>query len=64
MQIQASKEGIRFSVQGDICTGNVTLKPRESEKPQETVILTVHESVTATFDLHYLATFSKAAPLC
>merc|ERR1719203_1907099 len=49
MQIQASKEGIRFSVQGDIGTGNVMLKPRESEKPEEKVSLTVHESVTATF---------------
>merc|ERR1711975_187886 len=33
MQIQASKEGIRFSVQGDIGTGNVMMKPRDSEKP-------------------------------
>jgi proliferating cell nuclear antigen len=64
MQIQASKEGIRFSVQGDIGTGNVMLKPRESEKPEEKVTLTVHESVTATFALRYLVTFSKAAPLC
>merc|ERR1712113_1340371 len=64
MQIQASKEGIRFSVQGDIGTGNVMMKPRESEKPEEKVTLTVHESVTATFALRYLVTFSKAAPLC
>nr|AEF33789.1 proliferating cell nuclear antigen [Karenia brevis] len=64
MQIQASKEGIKFSVQGDIGTGNVMLKPRESEKPEEKVTLTVHESVTATFALRYLVTFSKAAPLC
>merc|ERR1711897_129464 len=63
MQIQASKDGIRFSVQGDIGTGNVLLKPRESEKPEERVSLTVHESVTATFALRYLVTFAKAAPL-
>merc|ERR1712066_472042 len=56
MQIQASKEGIRFSVQGDIGTGNVMMKPRESEKPEEKVTLTVHESVTATFALRYLVT--------
>merc|ERR1712013_687502 len=42
MQVQASKEGIRFSVQGDVGTGNVMLKPRESEKPEERVALTVH----------------------
>merc|ERR1712216_549822 len=63
MQIQASKEGIRFSVQGDVGTGNVMLKPRESEKPEERVALTVHEPVTATFALRYLVTFAKASPL-
>merc|ERR1712217_731826 len=63
MQIQASKDGIRFSVQGDVGTGNVVLKPREAEKPEERVSLTVHESVTATFALRYLVTFAKAAPL-
>merc|ERR1711868_180668 len=64
MQMRASKEGITFSVHGDIGTGNVMLKPRESEKPEEKVSLTVHEPVTATFALRYLAQFSKAAPLC
>merc|ERR1711972_254812 len=64
MQIKASKEGITFSVQGDLGTGNVMLKPRESEKPEERVALTVHEAVTATFALRYLVNFSKAAPLC
>merc|ERR1712166_175771 len=63
MQIQASKDGIRFSVQGDVGTGNVVLKPRESEKAEERVSLTVQESVTATFALRYLVTFAKAAPL-
>merc|ERR1711887_127374 len=30
MQVQASKEGITFTVAGDIGTGRVVLKPRES----------------------------------
>jgi len=64
MQVKASKEGITFSVQGDLGTGNVMLKPRESEKPEDRVTLTVHEAVTATFALRYLVNFSKAAPLC
>merc|ERR1712007_16565 len=63
MQMQASKEGIRFSVQGDVGSGNVMLKPREAEKPEDGVALTVHEPVTASFALRYLVTFSKAAPL-
>merc|ERR1712048_378660 len=64
MQMKASKEGITFSVQGDMGAGNVLLKPREAEKPEEKVTLTVHEPVTATFALRYLVNFSKAAPLC
>merc|ERR1712003_409431 len=64
MQMSASKEGIKFSVQGDVGSGNVMLKPRESEKLEEKVTLTVHEPVTATFALRYLVNFAKAAPLC
>merc|ERR1712072_1572592 len=64
MQVKASKEGITFSVQGDVGIGNVMLKPREAEKPEDKVSLTVHEPVTATFALRYLVTFAKAAPLC
>merc|ERR1712241_177800 len=63
MQVKASKEGITFSVQGDAGGGNVMLKPREAEKPEERVALTVHEPVTATFALRYLVNFAKAAPL-
>merc|ERR1711953_1339732 len=64
MQVNASKEGIRFSVQGDVGSGNVMLKPREAEKAEDKVTLTVHEPVIATFALRYLVTFAKAAPLC
>merc|ERR1712186_212592 len=45
MQMKASKEGITFSVRGDVGADNVMLKPRESERPEEKVTLTVHEPV-------------------
>merc|ERR1711975_110024 len=64
MQMSASKEGIKFSVAGDVGSGNVMLKSREAEKPEDKVMLTVQEPVTATFALRYLVNFSKAAPLC
>merc|ERR1712187_178029 len=64
MQLKATKEGITFSVQGDMGSGNVMLKPREAEKPEDKVSVTVHEPVTATFALRYLVNFAKAAPLC
>lgn len=63
MQISASKEGIRFSVAGDIGGANVMLKPRDSPKPEERVALTVHEPTTVTFALRYLNNFAKAGPL-
>merc|ERR1712113_1334198 len=63
MVIKANKEGISFSVQGDLGAGNVMLKPRESEKPDEQVSLSVFEPVNATFALRYLVNFAKAAPL-
>ena len=64
MVMNASGEGIRFSVQGDIHTGNVMLKPREIGKPEEKVSISMHVSVTATFVLRYLTYFAKAASLC
>jgi len=64
IQISASKEGIKFSVQGDMGSGNVMLKPRESDKPEERVVLLVNEPVSASFALRYLVTFARAAPLC
>merc|ERR1712190_307112 len=64
LQMSASKEGLKFTVQGDLGSGNVVLKPREAEKPEDRVALTVHEPVTAPFALRYLVNFSKAAPLC
>merc|ERR1712217_275279 len=64
LQMNASKEGIKFSVAGDVGSGNVMLKPREAEKPEDKVTLTVHEPVIATFALRYLVNFAKAAPLC
>merc|ERR1712190_385185 len=64
MQINASKEGIKFSVQGDVGAGNVMLKPRDADKAEEKVTLAVQEPVNATFALRYLVNFAKAAPLC
>merc|ERR1712147_424216 len=64
LQMSANKEGIKFSVTGDVGSGNVMLKPREAEKPEDSVTLTIHEPVIATFALRYLVNFAKAAPLC
>merc|ERR1712187_988639 len=64
LALTATKEGVKFSADGDFGGGNVFIKPRESDKPEEKVTVTVHENVTSNFALRYLANFSKAAPLC
>merc|ERR1711881_593826 len=64
MTVTATKEGVKFSVSGDLGAGNVFIKPRDSDKPEEKVSLTVSENVTSNFALRYLVNFAKAAPLC
>mmetsp|Transcript_57336 Transcript_57336/g.145851 ORF Transcript_57336/g.145851 Transcript_57336/m.145851 type:complete len:260 (+) Transcript_57336:40-819(+) len=64
MRMNATKGGITFSVHSDLGAGNVLLKPRESERPEERVTLTVYQPVIATFSLRYLVHFSRGAPLC
>merc|ERR1712099_218508 len=64
MVIKANKDGISFNVHGEVGAGNVMLKPRQTEKPEDSVALNVFEPVTATFALRYLVNFAKAAPLC
>merc|ERR1739849_35642 len=54
MTLTATKEGLKFSVTGDVGAGNVFIKPRDSDKPEERVIVTVHENVTSNFALRYL----------
>lgn len=63
LQISASKDGLKFSVKGDLGDGNVMLKPRESDKVEERITLKVKEPVVVTFALAYLVKFAKAAPL-
>ena len=48
MQVKACKEGTTFSVQADVGSGNVLLKPRYADQPEDQVTLSVHEPVTTT----------------
>jgi len=67
VQISASKEGIKFSVNGDMGTGNITLRKTsstdKSEKKGETINIETEEDITLNFALRYLQSFSKATPL-
>lgn len=62
--ISVTKEGIRFSVSGDLGTGNITLKQTtETDKEEDAVIINMDEAVELVFALRYLNMFTKATPL-
>jgi len=63
--ISTTKSGVRFSVSGDLGTGNITLKPTENAdaKENEKVTIEFSEAVSLTFALRYLGFFTKATPL-
>jgi proliferating cell nuclear antigen len=61
--ISCTKEGVRFSVSGDLGTGNVLLRANASEKEDEQVMIEMDEPVELTFALRYLNFFTKATGL-
>lgn len=64
VQIEATKEGIKFSCTGDIGNGAVTLRSHTNiDKPEQNVEISLSEPVALTFSLKYLVGFCKASGL-
>ncbi|KAJ2900287.1 hypothetical protein MKZ38_002505 [Zalerion maritima] len=62
--IEASKEGVKFSCNGDIGNGSVTLRQHtDVEKPDTNIEIELTEPVSLTFSLKYLTNFCKASGL-
>ncbi|KAJ5574562.1 hypothetical protein N7450_008461 [Penicillium hetheringtonii] len=62
--IEASKEGVKFSCQGDIGNGSVTVRQHTNvDKPEQNVTINLSEPVALTFSLKYLVNFCKASNL-
>jgi len=62
--IAANKEGVKFSVSGDIGSGNIAIKPNaDVDKEGEGTTIELNEEVTLTFALRKLVAFTKATPL-
>lgn len=63
--IACTKEGIRFSVSGDIGNGNVTLRPSATvdKSDDNAVVIDMSEPVELSFALKYFNYFTKATPL-
>ena len=51
MTIETTKEAVKFSVNGEIGSGEVTIKDNEGEKPDEHTTLEVTEPVNLSFAL-------------
>ncbi|KZZ95945.1 Proliferating cell nuclear antigen, PCNA [Moelleriella libera RCEF 2490] len=64
VNIEASKDGVKFACNGDIGNGSVTLRSHTNvEKPELNVDIELTEPVSLTFSLKYLVNFCKAAAL-
>jgi len=62
--ISCQKDGVKFSVTGDLGTGNIMLRPNSSaDKEEEQTVIEMEEPVELTFALRYLNFFTKSTPL-
>ena len=62
--ISCQKEGVKFSVTGDLGTGNIMLRPNASaDKEEDQTVIEMEEPVELTFALRYLNFFTKSTPL-
>jgi hypothetical protein len=62
--IEASKDGVKFTCQGDIGNGAVTLRNHTNvEDEKQSINVELSEPVGLTFSLKYLVNFCKAAGL-
>eukprot|EP00742_Colponemidia_sp_Colp-10_P002608 GILJ01002784.1.p1 GENE.GILJ01002784.1~~GILJ01002784.1.p1 ORF type:complete len:278 (+),score=54.23 GILJ01002784.1:53-835(+) len=62
--VSATKEGVKFSVSGDMGSGNVTCRQNsDNAKEEENTTIEIQEPVSLAFALRYLNFFTKATPL-
>jgi len=64
VKISASKDGVKFSVSGDMGTGSIVCKQNQSvDEESDNIQIKLEEEVSLTFALRYLNFFAKATPL-
>jgi len=61
--IATSKHGVKFSVSGELGSGNINVKANSDVDSESGVVLEVNDDVTLTFALKKLTSFTKATPL-
>ena len=64
VNISVTKEGVKFSTEGDIGSANISCRQNTTvDKEEEATVIDLQEPVTLTFALRYLNSFAKATPL-
>jgi len=64
VKISASKDGVKFSVSGEMGSGNIICKQDPSvDEEDDSVTIKLEEKISLTFALRYLNSFAKATPL-
>ena len=63
--IKVTKEGVKFTVSGDMGTGSILCKQdlANDDPDQDRVVIRIEEEVALTFSLRYLAFFTKVRAL-
>jgi proliferating cell nuclear antigen len=62
--ISVSKEGVRFSTQGELGDGAITLKSNVSiDDEDDATVITLTQPATLMFSVKYLQNFAKASQL-
>ncbi|KAI8374699.1 proliferating cell nuclear antigen [Radiomyces spectabilis] len=62
--VECTKEGIKFSSEGEVGKGAVTLKANGSvDNEEEATVIELQQSVSMSFSVKYLVSFTKATPL-
>jgi proliferating cell nuclear antigen len=64
VKISTTKEGVKFSVSGDMGTGSIICKQSPSvDEEDDAITIKLEDEVSLTFALRYLNFFAKATPL-
>ncbi|TRY93954.1 hypothetical protein DNTS_016304 [Danionella cerebrum] len=64
IMIACAKDGVKFSVSGELGTGNIKLSQNSNvDKEEEAVTIEMNEPVQLVFALNYLNFFTRATPL-
>jgi proliferating cell nuclear antigen len=63
VQIDVTKEGIKFAAKGELGSGAVTLRQSGNVDGTDATLIDLQQSVSLNFSLKYLVNFTKATSL-